>query len=207
VENARKHLRRVYPRGSRIKSGNLNPLKFWRAGSHFAALNWQKYDLGMQLNEAMFCGTGGWVVKPESQRGFPAEAERIRITVDIRGLSALPQLKKDEDLRLQARVHILHVNGEEEMKSKSVKTHSRQIPEEGLDLVFDERFTADIVDDGFTFVRALITDDNYLKDKHLGIFCGRLQNIQQGWRFLRLLNEDGRDTHSTLLVRFSFARI
>lgn len=88
VENARKHLRRVYPRGSRIKSGNLNPLKFWRAGSHFAALNWQKYDLGMQLNEAMFCGTGGWVVKPESQRGLPTEAERIRITVDIRGLSA-----------------------------------------------------------------------------------------------------------------------
>lgn len=41
------------------------------------------------------------------------------------------------------------------MKSKSVKTHSRQIPEEGLDLMFDERFTADIVDDGFTFVRCV----------------------------------------------------
>lgn len=88
VENARKHLRRVYPRGSRIKSGNLNPLNFWRAGSHFAALNWQKYDLGMQLNEAMFCGTGGWVVKPESQRGLHTETDCIRIAVEIRGLSA-----------------------------------------------------------------------------------------------------------------------
>lgn len=175
VENARKHLRRVYPRGSRIKSGNLDPSKFWRAGSHFTALNWQKFDLGMQLNEAMFCGTGGWVVKPESQRGLPKEIKRVRITVEIYGLSArkssaaqlllsagiyallipVPQLKKDEELYLQARVHILHGGGEEELKSKSVKVHSKLIPEEGLDVIFDERFSAEIVDDGFTFVRYL----------------------------------------------------
>ena len=89
VENARKHLRRVYPRGSRVRSGNLNPAKFWRAGSHFTALNWQKFDLGMQLNEAMFCGTGGWVTKPDHLLAGPVgDAERVRISVDVQGLSA-----------------------------------------------------------------------------------------------------------------------
>ncbi|KLO12109.1 PLC-like phosphodiesterase [Schizopora paradoxa] len=206
VENARKHLRRVYPRGSRVRSGNMNPATFWRAGSHFTALNWQKFDLGMQLNEAMFCGTGGWVAKPDRLLGTLGDPERVKITVDVRGLSALPRPKKDEEYRLQARVHILYCGGEKELKSKTVKFDSKEIPEEGLDLMFDERFVAEIADDGFTFVRVLVTDDNYLKDKHLGIFCGHLQRIQQGWRFLRLLNDDGADTHATLLVRFGVTK-
>lgn len=68
-------------------------------------------------------------------------------------MTSVPRPKRDEDYHLQARVHILHTNGEEELKSKSIKLHSTEIPEEGLDVVFDERFTAEIPNDGFTFVR------------------------------------------------------
>lgn len=32
------------------------------------ALNWQKWDKGMMLNEGMFAGEGGWVLKPEGYR-------------------------------------------------------------------------------------------------------------------------------------------
>ena len=58
------HLRRIYPKGTRIGSSNFNPLVFWRSGSHVASLNWQVYDRGMQVNEAMFVGSPGWIEKP-----------------------------------------------------------------------------------------------------------------------------------------------
>jgi len=63
INNASQHLRRVYPRGTRIRSSNLNPLKYWGNGSQIPALNWQTFDLGVQLNEAMFVGSPGWVLK------------------------------------------------------------------------------------------------------------------------------------------------
>ena len=41
---------------------------FWRNGSHVASLNWQVYDRGMQVNEAMFVGSPGWIEKPLHMR-------------------------------------------------------------------------------------------------------------------------------------------
>jgi phosphatidylinositol phospholipase C delta len=45
------HLMRVYPKGTRISSRNLNPCTFWNVGAQLAALNWQTFDAAMQLNE------------------------------------------------------------------------------------------------------------------------------------------------------------
>lgn len=64
IKHASKYLRRVYPRGTRVRSTNLNPLVVWGSGGQVAGLNWQKYDMGMQVNEAMFVGTEGWIEKP-----------------------------------------------------------------------------------------------------------------------------------------------
>ncbi|KAF2140738.1 uncharacterized protein K452DRAFT_50689 [Aplosporella prunicola CBS 121167] len=64
-------LMRVYPSGYRINSSNFDPIKFWRRGVQMAALNWQTYDLGQQINDAMFAaGTDrtGYVLKPRELR-------------------------------------------------------------------------------------------------------------------------------------------
>jgi hypothetical protein len=66
---AQNFLMRTYPHGLRISSSNLNPLNFWRDGVQMVALNWQKCDKGMMLNEGMFAGEGGWVLKPPGFRG------------------------------------------------------------------------------------------------------------------------------------------
>lgn len=58
-------LMRAYPSGLRIKSSNLDPVVFWRKGIQVVALNWQNWDEGMMLNEGMFAGTKGYVLKPE----------------------------------------------------------------------------------------------------------------------------------------------
>lgn len=63
VANAKQNLRRVYPKGTRIRSSNLNPLRYWGNGTQIAALNWQTFDTGVQLNEALFVGSPGWIPK------------------------------------------------------------------------------------------------------------------------------------------------
>jgi phosphatidylinositol phospholipase C delta len=79
---------RAYPAGRRIDSSNLDPSMFWRKGVQMAALNWQKWDEAMMLNEAMFAGEGGWVLKPpgyQSQEGAVNQVEAIaHMTLDLK---------------------------------------------------------------------------------------------------------------------------
>jgi phosphatidylinositol phospholipase C, delta len=102
-EHNKKCLMRVYPSGFRVLSDNFDPLKFWRRGVQMAALNWQTYDLGMQLNEAMFAAADdqtGYVLKPEEMR-TPAPAyndlprrktkKLIKFSVDIISAQQLPR--------------------------------------------------------------------------------------------------------------------
>ncbi|KAL2167730.1 hypothetical protein VTG60DRAFT_861 [Thermothelomyces hinnuleus] len=67
-EHNRRYLMRTYPSGLRIRSSNLDPAVFWRKGIQIVALNWQNWDEGMMLNEGMFAGTSGYVLKPEGYR-------------------------------------------------------------------------------------------------------------------------------------------
>ncbi|KAG8927214.1 hypothetical protein FRC02_008365 [Tulasnella sp. 418] len=89
VKHGAQHLCRVYPKGTRVGSANLDPLKYWRAGSQIAALNWQNYDKGMQLNNAMFDGTNGWVLKPASFLNPDSKGpqEKVTLTIDVVGAS------------------------------------------------------------------------------------------------------------------------
>ncbi|KAI1750252.1 PLC-like phosphodiesterase [Xylaria castorea] len=68
-EHNKNYMMRTYPSGMRIQSTNLDPPVFWRKGIQIVALNWQKWDEGMMLNEGMFTGTGGYVLKPNGYRG------------------------------------------------------------------------------------------------------------------------------------------
>lgn len=64
-EHNRDYMMRAYPSGLRIGSSNLNPPPFWGSGAQIVALNWQETDEGMMLNQGMFGGTKGYVLKPE----------------------------------------------------------------------------------------------------------------------------------------------
>ena len=85
VGNACKHMRRCYPRGTRIGSSNMDPLPMWRAGTQIAALNMQVWDLGTQLNAALFEGSDGWVLKPESLRGGNKRSGEVTFKLDVIG--------------------------------------------------------------------------------------------------------------------------
>ncbi|KAK4226224.1 putative 1-phosphatidylinositol-4,5-bisphosphate phosphodiesterase 1 [Podospora fimiseda] len=73
-----RHLMRVYPNAQRVNSSNFDPLIYWKRGVQMAALNWQKFDLGMQLNTAMFDGgtdQSGYVLKPLEGRQIQVRPE------------------------------------------------------------------------------------------------------------------------------------
>ena len=75
-----RYLMRVYPSGYRIQSTNPDPLVFWRRGVQMVALNWQTYDLPMQMNEAMFASGSdklGYVLKPNELRESLSIQEEI----------------------------------------------------------------------------------------------------------------------------------
>jgi phosphatidylinositol phospholipase C, delta len=113
VRHNMRHLMRVYPNAWRVASTNFDPLAYWRRGVQMAALNWQTYDLGMQMNEAMFSGgtdQTGYVLKPSGLReirilpNVPEEAgagylrrERKNVTFSIDVISA-QQLMRPRNL-------------------------------------------------------------------------------------------------------------
>ncbi|KAG9245927.1 PLC-like phosphodiesterase [Calycina marina] len=77
---------RAYPAGFRIDSSNLDASIYWRKGIQMVALNWQNIDEGMMLNEGMFAGEQGWVLKPEGFRSdtkehIPYKTLQLRVTV------------------------------------------------------------------------------------------------------------------------------
>ena len=86
-----RHLMRVYPSGFRVQSSNPDPLLFWRRGTQMVALNWQTYDLPMQLNEAMFAAGVdrlGYVLKPRELRE-PSSMKEEESEPSIHGLGKL----------------------------------------------------------------------------------------------------------------------
>lgn len=75
-DHNKRYLMRAYPSGMRIGSSNLDPAVFWRKGIQIVALNWQKWDEGMMLNEGVFAGTGGYVLKPAGTPPFSLSPSR-----------------------------------------------------------------------------------------------------------------------------------
>ena len=124
----KRYLMRVYPKGTRFSSSNLDPSIFWRQGVQMVALNWQSWDEGTMLNEAMFAGTGGWVLKPRGYRSTDtATHQREAVAHGILDLSievlAAQDLPAPEGKKEMARPFVkceLHVEKEEERQDKPI---------------------------------------------------------------------------------------
>ncbi|BGP42650.1 hypothetical protein JCM10449v2_006662 [Rhodotorula kratochvilovae] len=101
VAHNRAHLTRAYPKGSRLTSSNFAPHHMWAAGVQLVALNWQTFDVGMELNSAMFARAGrcGYVLKPEFLRKKGVEkdkvaslrSEKYRLELEIISAQQLPR--------------------------------------------------------------------------------------------------------------------
>lgn len=145
IHNMR-YLMRVYPDGTRLASSNFDPLVYWRRGVQMAAMNWQTFDLGMQLNQAMYQGgkdSSGYVLKPSELRefqvlpfveGIAPKKERSVVTFDIDVLSAQqlmrpPSLPSNKSMDFYVEVEVFHANDKRDKKVvESSPTHEPDSP-------------------------------------------------------------------------------
>ncbi|OLN86903.1 1-phosphatidylinositol 4,5-bisphosphate phosphodiesterase 2 [Colletotrichum chlorophyti] len=161
-----RYLMRVYPDRTRITSNNFNPVSYWRKGVQMAALNWQTFDLGMQLNQAMYeSGTdrSGYVLKPSELREIKVmpedwsgmrERQEVTFTIDVISAQQLMRpngMPANKTVDPYIEVEVFHPNDKRDKKDvdptmpgesdSPLKFRTRVIPENGFNPVFDGKFT------------------------------------------------------------------
>ncbi|KAF8839977.1 PLC-like phosphodiesterase [Paxillus ammoniavirescens] len=200
VQNANQHLRRVYPSGFRLSSSNLDPLNQWRSGTQLACLNWQHYDEGRQLNEALFTGTKGWVAKPSLER--PQHRGQVMLAGRIVGLSSLPRPVDHPDFCGYCRAELFHGAGKQEWQSDYVECEKES---DVANIMWDQTFKWDFDEDELAFIRLEVVRRHELlgRDEKLAVFCARLNQLQMGLSLVRLLDMRGKYTGATLLCEFT----
>ncbi|KAF4310421.1 C2 calcium-dependent membrane targeting [Botryosphaeria dothidea] len=223
-QHNKKYMMRAYPKGTRVSSSNLDAPVFWRQGVQIVALNWQRWDEGMMLNEGMFAGTGGWVLKPEGYRNTSEAAKHphaltygtLDLSIEIFGGQDVP-LPPDENHAKGFKPYVkceLHVEKPEERlgepipgggKSKEGEYKQRTKTVKGQDPDFDGevlRFEGvPGVAPELSFVRFKVMDDEFGRDDLAAWACFRLDRLQSGYRLIHLFNAEGVQSNGVLLVR------
>lgn len=222
-----RHLIRVYPKGTRISSRNLSPIPFWAVGAQICALNWQTFGASMQLNDALFAGTAGYVLKPAALRaggsgvlgsGAPRRILRLRVAgaTDV----PLPKNRDADGIKPYLTCTLLQPGSDSKLVKMKQKTAVYQGPGAAGQLVlnllgraeerpgrtdplWNQTLEWEFDDNELVFLRMLIkSEDNFSSNTTLAVAAVRLLYVQPGWRFVRMLDLKGRETTCSLLVRF-----
>ncbi|KAJ9627568.1 uncharacterized protein PV06_05908 [Exophiala oligosperma] len=212
------HLMRVYPKGTRISSKNLNPVPFWGLGAHICALNWQTFAAPLQLNEALFSGTDGFVLKPEALRsggsGKLSTGKKKRLRLHVGGATdvPVPADRDADDTKPYLTCTLVHPddvkNEPPKRKTRPYKQHKLEFLHSGQnpspkDPIWDETLEWEYEDNELVFIRMLIkSDDSFARNPKFAVAAVRLLYVTPGWNFIRLLDFKGRETTCSLLVKF-----
>jgi phosphatidylinositol phospholipase C, delta len=217
-----RNLMRVYPKGTRISSANLRPVPMWGCGAQICALNWQTFGASAQLNEALFSGSEGYVLKPAALRaggsGKLSTGKKIKLRLHVAGATDvhLPPGRSAEDIKPYVSCTLVHPDdlGDEPPKRKTspYKQHKLGFLHKGenpptTEPIWDEVLEWEYEDNELTFFRLLLkSDDAFASNPVFAVAAVRLSYVAPGWSFIRMLDRRGRETKCTLLVKFEFVR-
>lgn len=212
------HLMRVFPKGTRISSKNLNPAPFWGIGAQICALNWQTFGAGMQLNEALFSGSDGYVLKPAALRhggnGRLSTGNWKKLRLHIGGATDVPVPGGCEADEIKPYVSCILIHPDildkspPKRKTSPYKQHKLGFLHKGenprpTDPVWDETLLWEYEENELVFVRLLIkSDQNFAANPVSAVAAVRLIYAVSGWTFIRMLDLKGRETKCSLLVKF-----
>ncbi|CAG8679844.1 18844_t:CDS:10, partial [Acaulospora morrowiae] len=215
-----RHLSRVYPSGFRINSSNFEPHHQWAVGNQLVALNWQTFDLGMQIDQAMFAVNGrcGYVLKSESLRNpemivRSTELRRSPRNLNIEIISAqqLPRPKdavKGEVIDPFVEVELL-VPGVD-----AVKKRTSTITDNGFNPTWKEtlRFSIDFEETSLSYIidainlptRFIVWDEDARSTDFIASYCISVASLQLGYRHVPLNDFNGEQyLFTTLYIRSS----
>ena len=165
INHNRKHMTRIYPKGTRIDSSNYNPSPAWAAGNQMVALNYQTNDLHKHLNMGKYRQNGkcGYVLKPaymlsvQSGLSAPRPTRPIRFTLHVISGQYIPKPggKKSGEI-IDPYVHI-HIHGLEE---DTQEDKTKIINNNGFNPVWDEIFQFTIKNPDVAQLTMTVNDDN-----------------------------------------------
>jgi phosphatidylinositol phospholipase C delta len=217
-----RHLMRVFPKGTRISSKNLHPVPFWGIGAQICALNWQTFGASSQLNEALFSGSNGYVLKPAALRnggsGILNTGIRKRLKLHIAGATDIPlPAERDDEIKPYVTCTLVHPDDLQlkppKRKTTPYKPHKltgflhRDNPPP-TDPVWNEVLEWEYDDNELVFLRLLIkSDDSFSSNPTFVVAALRLLYAAPGWNFIRMLDLKGHETKCTLLVKMEFENI
>lgn len=162
------HMIRVYPDPNRVDSSNFNPLKCWGHGLQMVALNYQTDDFHMRLNQALFHGSGGYVL-----RSHP-DPKQIRIQVDVlmvRGSSKLDPIYVEIELLAP--------------DTLSPRVRTTTMPAQGTDIVFDQNLTVSI-ETKYPSLTFLQWSVKTVSGVQISSGLAKVDNLRKGYRLLPL---------------------
>ncbi|KAM5349352.1 hypothetical protein ACJ41O_005857 [Fusarium nematophilum] len=206
-----RYMMRVYPDRTRITSNNFDPLLYWRRGIQMAALNWQTFDLGIQINRAMFDGGrdfSGYVLKPAELRdvqvlpynpefaGGKTERSVVSFTIDVISAQQLMQpanLPANKSMDPYVEVEVFHASDKREKNEPTLprdfdspqKFHTNVVRENGFSPMFDSQFKFKVTTKHPDLVF------NYDDGPAVATYTAKLSNLKQGYRTLPLFNDAG----------------
>lgn len=230
----RKFLMRVYPAGYRYNSSNFSPIVPWMFGTQMVATNWQTFDLGQQVNEAMFnCGSKcGYKLKPPQLRNTDPvlklkpkkdlelhDRTAIKFSIDIISGQLLPrpkELKPEDPLNpyvmlelidssLSFPLKIIDIETSRVMYNDSGVVTTKSINSNGFNPLWNCRVEGQIRDNyGLNFVRFMIKTG----EVPIAVNCFKLDNMNQGYIHIPLNDLQGEEyIFSTLFIKMNYETI
>eukprot|EP01035_Chromulina_nebulosa_P020678 gene20678-26809_t len=188
----RKHLSRIYPKGTRVDSSNYDPASCWAAGSQMVALNYQTNDLPLHVNTGKFRENGniGYVLKPEymlSDKGV--KSPPIKLTIHVLSGQQLPKPGGAKVGEIIDPFVVLRINGTSEDTSDQ---RTRTVNDNGFNPIWNEVFTFVINEPDLAILTFDVLDEDVVLSEFVAFYSLPVSCIRQGLRFVPLLDAAGK---------------
>ena len=211
------HLMRVYPKGTRIGSSNLKAINYWAVGAQICALNWQTFGTPNQLNDAMFSGSEGYVLKPAALRSdgsgdILGAGKKKKLRLHVAGATDVPvaEDREADSIKPYLTCNLYspgNITSHFKQKTDAYKHHKVGILHRGdnppvTEPIWNEVLEWEYDDNELVFLRMLMkSDDRFARNPRIAVAALRVLYAVEGWCFVRMLDMKGRETKCTVLVK------
>lgn len=214
VAHNRKHVSRIYPKGTRTDSTNYDPVPYWNVGCQLVALNYQTWDEPMYINEAKFAQNGkcGYVLKPKylidnvsyDPSKSPQPDKQLHVTIKIISAQFLPKPNRAEDGEVVDPYVSVKIFGH---PLDGQKKKTKFISNNGFNPMWNEtlKFTLNAPEEAIFNFR--VKDENVTSNQLIGQFALPCTSMCEGYRHINLEDSRGqRLERATLFVHVEFSQ-
>ncbi|XP_055935815.1 1-phosphatidylinositol 4,5-bisphosphate phosphodiesterase zeta-1-like isoform X4 [Argiope bruennichi] len=214
VAHNRRHVSRIYPKGTRTDSTNYDPVPYWSVGCQLVALNYQTWDEPMYIHEAKFSQNGkcGYVLKPKyltdkasyDPSKSPYPDKQLHVTIKIISAQFLPKPNRAEDGEVVDPYVSVKVYGH---PLDAQKKKTKFISNNGFNPMWNQtlKFVINAPEEAIFNFR--VKDENVTSNQLIGQFALPCTSMCEGYRHVHLEDSRGqRLERATLFVHVQLAQ-